>query len=147
MIRFTLACDKDHRFDSWFASTAAYDTLDKGGLLSCAVCGSGAVTKALMAPAVATDRVAVQPQFDQQHGPLSAPPSPAEQALADLRRKVEDNSEYVGLSFAAEARAMHEGDSPERSIWGEAQAGDARRLIEDGVPVAPLPFGPRKRTN
>jgi hypothetical protein len=108
-------------------------------MLACAVCGSVAVTKALMAPAVTTERPAERP--------LSAPASPAEQALADLRRKVEESSEYVGLSFAAEARAMHDGDMPERSIWGEARADEARRLIDDGVPVAPLPFGPRKRTN
>lgn len=139
MIRFTLSCDNDHRFDSWFASAAAFDTLDRAGMLACAVCGSAKVHKALMAPAVTTDRPDARP--------LSAPASPAEQALADLRRKVEEGSEYVGLSFAAEARAMHDGDTPERAIWGEARADEARRLIEDGVPVAALPFGPRKRTN
>lgn len=139
MIRFTLSCDNDHRFDSWFASAAAYDTLDRAGMLACAVCGSAQVSKAMMAPAVTTDRLDARS--------LSAPASPAEQALADLRRKVEEGSEYVGLSFAAEARAMHDGDTPERAIWGEARADEARRLIEDGVPVAALPFGPRKRTN
>ncbi len=140
MIRFTLHCDNDHRFDSWFASAAAYEALDVAGMLACAVCGSGAISKALMAPAVSTDR-------HLHDRPLSAPASPAEQALADLRRKVEIDSDYVGLSFAAEARAMHAGDMPERSIWGEAQVDEARKLIEDGVPVAPLPFGPRKRTH
>ncbi len=135
MIRFSLSCDRDHRFDSWFASTAAFEALDKSGMLSCAVCGSENVVKSLMAPAVSTER------------PLSAPASPAEQALADLRRKVEENSEYVGLSFAAEARAMHVGETPERSIYGEARMDEARMLIADGVPVTPLPFGPRKRTH
>ena len=139
MIRFSLSCDRDHRFDSWFASAAAYEILDKGGMLSCAVCGSSKVAKSLMAPAVGTDR--------RRDKPLSGPPSPAEQALAALRRKVEENSEYVGLSFAAEARAMHDGDAPERSIYGEARIDEARKLIADGVPVAPLPFGPRKRIN
>ncbi|MGB2894495.1 MAG: DUF1178 family protein, partial [Albidovulum sp.] len=68
-------------------------------------------------------------------------------ALAALRRQVEETSEYVGLNFAAEARAMHEGRVPERSIYGEAKADEARRLVEDGIPVAPLPFVPARKTN
>ena len=73
--------------------------------------------------------------------------SPIEAALAALRRQVEETSEYVGLNFAAEARAMHEGRVPERSIYGEAKADEARRLVEDGIPVAPLPFVPARKTN
>ena len=64
-----------------------------------------------------------------------------------MRRQVEDNSEYVGLNFATEARAIHDGDKPNRAIYGEARADEARKLIEDGVPVAPLPFMPRRKTN
>ncbi|WP_131573566.1 DUF1178 family protein, partial [Paracoccus nototheniae] len=79
--------------------------------------------------------------------PLSSPRNPAEAALEALRRKIEASSDYVGLSFAAEARAMHDGDRPARAIHGEARPEEARRLIEDGVPIAPLPFLPRKRTN
>uniref|UniRef100_UPI00262054BB DUF1178 family protein n=1 Tax=uncultured Roseovarius sp. TaxID=293344 RepID=UPI00262054BB len=76
-----------------------------------------------------------------------AAPSPAEQALAELRRKIEENSDYVGLNFASEARDMHAGLSPGRSIYGEAKADEARKLIEEGVPVAPLPFLPRRKSN
>jgi hypothetical protein len=95
------------------------------------------VTKALMAPEVRpSDRA-----------PSAAPDDPRARALAELRRRVEENSEYVGLEFAAEARRMHEGDIPERSIWGEARLDEARGLIEDGVPVAPLPFMPSRKTN
>jgi hypothetical protein len=68
-----------------------------------------------------------------------------EKALAELRRAVEENSEYVGLSFAAEARAIHDGDAPERPIWGEAKPAEAKALIEDGIPVAPLPFLPHRK--
>ncbi|RJL00495.1 DUF1178 family protein, partial [Paracoccus aestuarii] len=71
----------------------------------------------------------------------------AEAALEALRRKVEESSDYVGLSFAEEARAMHDGTKPARAIHGEARPEEARRLIEDGVPVAPLPFLPRRRAN
>ena len=79
--------------------------------------------------------------------PLTQPENQIEQALAALRREVEENSDYVGMGFAAEARAMHEGTAPERSIYGEAKFEDAKALIEEGIPVTPLPFTPRRKTN
>jgi hypothetical protein len=137
MIRYTLRCDKDHGFDSWFGSAAAYDSLRASGHVACPDCGSTRVEKALMAPNVTPSR----------KQPLAAPQDPREAALAELRRRVEENSDYVGLEFAAEARRIHEGEAPERSIYGEARPDEARRLIEDGVPVAPLPFLPKARAN
>jgi hypothetical protein len=137
MIRYALRCDSDHGFDSWFGSAEAYDRLRAAGHVACPDCGSTKVDKALMAPNVAPSRKAA----------LSAPPDPREAALAELRRRVEENAEYVGLEFATEARRIHEGDAPERSIYGEARPDDARRLIEDGIPVAPLPFLPKARAN
>lgn len=136
MIKYTLTCDQDHRFDSWFQSSDAFDALNAAGHLVCSVCGSSSVDRALMAPPVRSGKAT-----------LSAPLSEAETALAALRKQVEDNSEYVGLSFAAEARKMHDGDAPERAIYGEAKPEDARKLIEDGIPVAPLPFMPKRKAN
>ena len=137
MIRYSLKCQDDHGFESWFRSADAYEALRSAGTLACPVCGSAQVDKALMAPAVKT----------AEARPLAAPGTEAERALAVLRRQVEENSEYVGLNFAAEARAIHEGDAPARSIYGEARAEEARRLLEDGVPVAPLPFIPPRKAN
>lgn len=135
MIRYALQCDRGHGFESWFASSEAFDRLAAASALSCPDCGSLKVDKALMAPGVR---------------PSDAPapvPDRRERALAELRRRVEENSDYVGLEFAAEARKIHSGDSPERSIWGEARPDEARALIEDGVPVAPLPFLPLRKAN
>lgn len=67
--------------------------------------------------------------------------------MTKLRKDVEDNSDYVGKDFAAEARKMHDGDAPERAIWGESKLDDAKKLIDDGVPVMPLPFVPKRKTN
>ncbi len=139
MIRYTLTCIEGHEFESWFASASTFETLQAARQVSCGVCGTVVVRKALMAPAVRSTE-ASEPA-------IAAPPSATEQALAQLRLKVESSSEYVGLRFAAEARAMHEGDVPERSIWGEAHPDEARKLIEDGVPVAALPFVPTRKTN
>ncbi len=150
MIRYTLKCSSDHGFDSWFQSAAAYESLVLSGHIACPVCGVVAVEKALMSPNVAIGGAArgdVSPERASQGGTLSTPSSEMETAMADLRRKVEANSEYVGMNFVAEARKMHDGTAPERSIYGEARPQDAIKLLQDGVPVAPLPFMPTRKTN
>ncbi|MGY9047354.1 hypothetical protein P775_21995 [Puniceibacterium antarcticum] len=140
MIQYSLRCESDHRFDSWFQSADAFEKLQKSRLISCAVCGSISVEKAIMAPRVnhATSKA---------ERPLSAAKSPAEQAMAEFRKHIEANSDYVGSDFVREARAIHDGDAPDRPIWGEARDDEAKKLIEDGVPVAPLPFLPTRKTN
>ncbi|MCP5086523.1 MAG: DUF1178 family protein [Rhodobacteraceae bacterium] len=144
MIRYALKCEQDHMFDSWFQSAEAFDKLISAGLVTCSVCGALGVEKAIMAPQVRTARKTEVTQAEAKTGPLSAPASPAEQALAEMRRMVEENSENVGEKFATEARAIHDGDAPERSIYGQAKPDEAKALIEDGIPVAPLPWGNRR---
>ncbi|MFY0311634.1 DUF1178 family protein [Leisingera sp. D0M16] len=172
MIQYSLKCAEGHSFDSWFQSAAAFDKLAAAGMVSCAVCGGTEVTKAIMAPRVRPGRKAVsavgepEPQAAEasaavpssapvpapaaaQHGPglLSRPSGEVEKAIAELRRKVEENSDYVGGDFVREARAMHLGEAPERAIHGEAKLDEARELIEEGVPVMPLPFRPGRKSN
>lgn len=137
MIKYTLRCEQDHQFDSWFQSSCAYEKLAKSGHLSCAVCGSGGVKKAMMAPRVTAKKKDKAPK---SAGPLSAPASPAEQAIQELRKKVTENADDVGRNFASEARAIHNGEAPERAIYGEAKIADAKSLIDDGIPVRPLPW-------
>ncbi|MGR3823317.1 MAG: DUF1178 family protein [Salipiger marinus] len=147
MIQYSLRCAADHRFDSWFQSATAFDKLQAAGMVACAVCGSTDVTKELMAPRVNHGAAAPAPAPAPQKPRLSDPASPAEQALRALREHVERTSEYVGRDFAQEARAMHSGDTPHRPIWGETRGEEARALIEEGVPVAPLPFLPTRKAN
>lgn len=139
MIRYDLRCDQGHDFDGWFRSSDGFDSLRAAGQVSCTICGSIKVEKALMAPGVALAR----PQPPE----LRKPRDDREAALEKLREHVEQTSDYVGMSFAAEARAMHEGQSPERAIHGEAKIEEARQLLEEGINVMPLPFMPRNRTN
>lgn len=136
MIRYDLRCAKGHHFDGWFRSSDAYDSLRAAGQITCTTCGATEVEKAMMAPAVS-----------QKERKLTAPRDATESALEKLRAHVEANSDYVGLQFADQARAMHEGILPARQIHGEARPDEARKLIEDGVPVAPLPFLPRQKAN
>lgn len=148
MIKFTLKCAEGHQFDSWFQSAATFDKLDGAGMVTCAVCGGTDVDKAMMAPSVqAAGNRSKAASSKADKGALSAPASPAEQALARLRKEIEKNSEYVGRDFAREARDIHDGIAPERAIYGEARPEEARKLIEDGVPVTPLPFRLGRKSN
>jgi hypothetical protein len=152
MIRYALRCSAGHAFESWFRSAEAFETLRAGGHVSCPVCGATEVDKALMAPQVRPARKAAavaqaEAPAPEAPGPLAAPQSPREAALAELRRRIEERSEYVGLGFAAEARRIHAGDAPERPIHGEARIEEARALLDEGVPVAPLPFLPARKAN
>ena len=128
MIRYTLTCANDHRFDSWFRSADAYQTLSEAGQIACVTCGTAQVTKSVMAPAVATEKAAPTP-------------------LEKLRAHVEATSDDVGSRFAQEARAIHEGRAPDRPIIGQANGAEVRDLLADDIPVLPLPFVPRRRTN
>lgn len=139
MIRFTLKCSQGHSFDSWFASADAFDKLMSAGMISCETCGASDVEKSLMAPNVRPSRKSATP--------ITAPQDDQEKAIAKIKQAVEKDSEYVGVEFASEARAMHDGTAPERSIYGEARAKDAIELLQDGIPVTPLPFTPSKKTN
>lgn len=145
MIQYTLKCAKGHQFDSWFQSADRYEELRAAGHVTCAVCGSAEVEKAMMAPRIrpARDKGETLPAQPV----ATAPDADMQAALEKMRREVETKSEYVGGKFASEARAMHLGDAPERAIYGEARPDEAKSLIEDGVPVLPLPFRPTKSVN
>ncbi len=153
MIRYALKCDRGHSFDSWFQSAEAFDGLQARGHVACPHCGSSRVEKCLMTPKVRPARkgTTAPPSPQEQTSPpdtsATTPDPKLEKAIAELRAKVEAESDYVGDRFAREARAMHLGDAPERSIYGEAKLDEARELIEDGVPVLPLPFRPTRKSN
>lgn len=147
MIRFSLHCDNDHGFEAWFRSGADFERQKALGFVTCPHCNSVSVEKALMAPAVRTGARSVEgaePMAPQTPPHAAMPVAFGGQAegLARFQAMVRDiraRSENVGPRFAAQARAMHEGAIPERAIIGEASADEVRQLIEDNIPVAPLP--------
>ena len=141
MINYTLKCDQNHSFDSWFKSAEAFEMLVKKSMVVCSECGSTKITKAIMAPSVSTSRTK-----DNKPSELEKK-SKLKNDILELKKKIEANSEYVGNNFANEARSMYLGETPERSIYGEAKADDAKKLIDDGIPVMPLPFLPAKKAN
>lgn len=136
MIQYAIKCDQDHTFNSWFQSASAFDKLKAANLVACEACGSTKIEKAVMAPRVSTSKTLTQND-----------PSPEAAKIAEIQKSVEENSEYVGKNFAREARSMHLGETKERSIYGEAKVEDAKQLIDDGIPVLPLPFMPKRQKN
>jgi hypothetical protein len=135
MIKYALLCEHDHDFEGWFAASADYEDQSARGLLECPTCGSKAVRKAIMSPAVVGAKA-------QHFAPAPSPEAMREMAM-QVRRQVEDNFDYMGDAFAKEARAIHEGKAEERGIYGEATPAEVKALVEDGVPVAALPPKPK----
>ncbi|SFJ46128.1 DUF1178 family protein [Aerobium aerolatum] len=137
MIRFSLICDAEHKFEGWFRNSEDFDTQKKRGFVACPVCHSAKVEKALMAPAVSTGR--------KQETIALAMGEEQRKALAQLRKlaeKARENADYVGDKFAEEARKIHFGETEARGIYGEATVEEASALVEDGVEFMPLPVFP-----
>ena len=132
MIRYALKCIVEHEFEAWFSSSSGFDEQVAQGFVECPMCGSKAVTKAIMAPMVRT-------KGKDAPGSLAEAQQAVAEALHRLRRHVESTHDYVGDSFADEARDIHQGMAPDRPIYGEATPDEVRGLVEDGVPVAALP--------
>jgi hypothetical protein len=160
MIRYALACDKGHAFESWFQSSAAYDKQVKRGLVTCPVCNSAKVEKAIMAPQLSGTRKrgeASSPQQVPAAAPATLPEAPAPVAMVspqerELRKKLKElrehlvkNADYVGKKFPEEARKMHYGEIEHRSIYGEASPDQAKELHEEGIEFHPLPVLPDER--
>jgi hypothetical protein len=165
MIRYALACENGHTFESWFQNSAAYDKQVKRGLIGCPACGSTKVEKALMtpglsgtrkrgarAPAPAQDASAPAPETSAAVSDSPAPVammSPQEREfrkkLKELREHLTKNADYVGGKFPEEARKMHYGEIEHRSIYGEASPQDAKDLHDEGIEFHPLPVLPDER--
>jgi hypothetical protein len=142
MIKYALQCDAAHEFEGWFGASADYDDQVQRGLIQCPVCGSTGVSKQIMAPAVTgTKARRAEPVVDPKMREMMMT------AMGEVRRHVEENFDNVGDAFAKEARAIHEGKSEERGIYGEASPAEVKALVEDGVRVAPLPPAAPKKTD
>ncbi len=130
-----MKCAHGHDFEGWFANSADYDRQSDEKALECPVCGSADVSKALMAPAVATSRR----REATATAKLDAMREAWNEAAGRVRRYVEDNFENVGKRFPEEARKIHYGEAPEKPIFGQASPEDVKELKEEGVEIAPVP--------
>ena len=161
MIRYALHCDRNHEFESWFQSSSAYDSQVKRKLVTCPICGSAKVYKAIMAPRDIGKKgrgratPPPEPTTTTTAAPEAAAPGSTSLMMAqerELRAKLKElrdhivkNADNVGERFANEARAMHYGDKEHRPIYGEASPEEAKSLIDEGIEVSPLPTLPEDR--
>ena len=157
MIRYTLRCERKHTFESWFQDSSTYDAQVARKLVSCPVCSSVKIEKAIMAPRI------VSKKGRERAEPVPATAAPAESPasgstpllmaqerelrtkLKELRDHIVKNTDNVGEQFPNEARKMHYGDIEHRPIYGEASPEEARSLIDEGIEVSPLPVLPEDR--
>jgi hypothetical protein len=127
MILFNLLCGRDHEFEGWFRSGAAFDEQLAASELVCPVCSDRSVRKAPMAPGVISS------------GKKESREVGLRDSLAALRRAVEENCDYVGERFPEEARRIHYGEAEERPIYGQTSLDEARALYNEGVEVMLIP--------
>jgi len=165
MIRYALNCDQGHNFESWFANSSAFDKQAKRALVTCPICGSAKIEKAIMAPSLAAN-LGHSGTADPQPPTPPAPPPPLQPApmlpippktpvammsaaerelrhkLKELRDHITKNAHYVGPRFPEEARKIHYGEAEHRSIYGEASPEEAQQLHEEGIEFHALPILP-----
>ena len=165
MIRYALACDRGHEFESWFPGSADYEAQLARSLVTCPFCDSAKVEKQIMAPSVARkDKASALPaplppaaaESEAAAPPVPAPPAQPVAVFSEREREframlnafrehVTKNAENVGQGFADQARRMHYGETEHRSIYGEANLAEAKELLEEGIEVHPLPIVPDER--
>ena len=164
MIKYQLICDKSHEFEGWFGDSAAFESQQEAGLLTCPVCGSADVRRALMAPNLAspktrkTDLAEQQPSAQPEPQPqpqapqqASAAPPPAaarkmQELMSEMRAlqtKIREECRDVGNDFAEEARKIHYGEVEPEGIYGQATAEEREALDEEGIEIMDMPWLPK----
>jgi hypothetical protein len=140
VIQYSLVCENGHQFDAWFKNAHAYDEQHAGNVVTCPICDSHTVDKALMAPAVsrATSEKLSLSAGHPEHAKIR-------EMLRKVRQKVESEADYVGDKFAEEARKIHYGEVDPRGIYGEASREEVTGLLDEGVEFMPLPVLPDER--
>ena len=164
MIKYQLICDKSHEFEGWFGDSAAFESQQESGFLTCPVCGSADVRRALMAPNLAspktrkTDLAEQQPSAQPEPQPQPQAPQQASAALPPaaarkmqelmsemraLQTKIREECRDVGDNFAEEARKIHYGEAEPEGIYGQATAEEREALDEEGIEIMDMPWLPK----
>tara|TARA_A100001234_G_C12594410_1_gene372064 strand:- start:612 stop:1112 length:501 start_codon:yes stop_codon:yes gene_type:complete len=164
MIKYQLICDKSHEFEGWFGDSAPFESQQESGLLTCPVCGSADVRRALMAPNLAspktrkTDLAEQQPSAQPEPQPQPQAPQQASAALPPaaarkmqelmsemraLQTKIREECRDVGNDFAEEARKIHYGEVEPEGIYGQATAEEREALDEEGIEIMDMPWLPK----
>lgn len=138
MIKYSLTCDNAHAFEGWFSTGDDFDQQVESGFLTCPVCGSGAISKSLMAPSVSTARAKETRRAVAMDVVRAEAMAKLKATVAEIKASAED----VGERFPEEARKIHYGEADQRGIIGQASFGEVRELLDEGIEIAPLPVIP-----
>ena len=155
MIKYQLMCEEDHEFEGWFGDSAAFESQQESGLLTCPSCGSAEVRRALMAPNLAspkTRKSTPPPEASNVPAPPNAAALPEAAArrmhslmseMRALQSKIKDECRDVGDEFAEEARKIHYGEAEAEGIYGQATPEEREALDEEGIAIVEMPWLPK----
>ena len=137
MILFDLQCDKKHKFECWFASTANYEKQLENKMIVCPYCNSTKIKKSLMAPNINTKSSS---KNSKKNDKKKVAQNNLENQIKKFRKYIEKNTDNVGKNFAEEARKIYYGETKSRPIRGETTENEAQELAEEGIPFSQLPW-------
>jgi len=140
MIVLDLHCHREHRFEGWFASAAAFEDQLARGLVSCPSCGATEIRRLPSAPYVQTGQSGAVAAPASRRAPETAPVAAEMVAkLVGHLRGLARGAEDVGERLPEEARRIHYGDAEARDIRGAASRDEVEALLDEGIVVLPVP--------
>ena len=150
MIKYSLKCVEEHcnknePFDGWFQNSASFEEQIDAGYVSCPYCGSLNIKKNLMSPSVKSTKEKSPNVISKnvKHSEMnnnSYKQIDMMVMLRNLKKEIQNNAEFVGNNFTKEAKAIHEGKSKERAIYGQADAKDLEELKSKNIDVINIPW-------
>jgi len=142
MIKYRLICDEEHEFDGWFPNSRAFTKQQKTGLLTCPICDSKNVDKALMAPEINKNRKVNTKKLEKMRQEITSeqmmPASQAKNVLNKIGKYITKHFENVGDRFYEEAIKCEEGDRDDR-FYGTPSQEETNKLLEDGIDLFHVP--------
>ena len=150
MIKYSLKCveencNKNEPFDGWFQNSASFEKQIDDGYISCPYCGSLNIKKNLMSPSVKSTKEKIPKIISKnvKHNELNKNSNKQIDMmviLRNLKKEIQKNAEFVGKNFTKEAKAIHEGKSKERAIYGQADAKDLEELKSKNIDFINVPW-------
>ena len=137
MILFDLQCEKDHKFECWFASSANYEEQLKNKMIICPYCNSTKIQKSVMAPNINTKSTSKNSKKSNKQNLVQ---NDLENQIKKFKKYIEKNTDNVGKNFSEEARKIYYGETKSRPIRGETTIKEAQELADEGIPFSQLPW-------
>ena len=150
MIKYSLKCIENNcrnqePFDGWFQNSVSFEKQIKAGFISCPYCGSLNIRKNLMSPSVKSTK-GIKPKMNSKnikHNEFyknSNKQIDMMVVLRNLKKEIQKNAEFVGNNFAKEAKAINEGKSKQRAIYGQANGKDLEELKRKNIRFINVPW-------